>query len=236
MNLRRDARVLRTGMRTGMTVTAAVAGLAVLTACGGPVRMGSAAIIGSHSVSATTLGNEVTNLNRAYHASGGRIRLQFPPSQTPQAVLSWLVRFRVREQLATRAGVSVTPGASQRALAAARAQARQSSASLDNLAVANGLPPDMLTKLGRYQAIETAVLRQLDGGTLPTSNSALQALGKQFNREQCLAAKSLRIQINPQFGRMDYTQLSVVPAASTLSAPQLVKSSPKPPTGSSPQC
>lgn len=217
-------------------MTAAVAGLAALTACGGPVRMGSAAIVGSQSISAATLANEVSSLKGAYQASGGRIQLQFPVSQAPQQVLSWLVRFRVRDQLAARAGVSVSPGASQRALATARAQARQSSASLDDLAVANGLPPDMLSQLGRYQAIETAVLRQLDGGTMPTSNPALQALGKQFNREQCLAAKSLRIQINPQFGRMDYTQLSVVPAASTLSAPQLVTASPKPSGGSSPPC
>ena len=38
-----------------------------------------------------------------------------------------------------------------------------------NLAVANGLPPDMLPDLGRYQAIENTLVDRLDGGTLPKS-------------------------------------------------------------------
>jgi hypothetical protein len=32
--------------------------------------------------------------------------------------------------------------------------------------VANGLPPDLLPELGRYQAIESALVRKLDGGRL----------------------------------------------------------------------
>jgi hypothetical protein len=199
--------------------------------------MGSAAITGSHSISTVTLSNEVSNLNSTYQAAHGRIRLQFPPSQIPQQVLSWLVRFRIRDQLAARSGVSVTPAEIQRALNNVRAQARQSgTASLADLAVANGLPPDMLSGLGRYQAIESAVIGQLDGGTLPKTNAALQALGSQFNKQQCLAAKSLRISINPQYGQLDYKQIAVVPATSTLSAPEVVKPSASPSAQSAPPC
>ncbi len=206
-------------LRTSISVTAAaIAATCALTACG-PIRMGAAAIMGGQRISATTLGNEVANLEQAYQAGQAKIQLQFPLSQAPQEVLAWLVRFKVRDQLAIRNHVAVSTGQSQRALAAIAAQSQGGAAGLPNLAVANGLPPDLLPALGRYEAIQNAVVARLDGGRLPTSNTALQALGAELNRRQCLAAKSLNIIINPQFGRLNYAQLSVIPAANTLSAP-----------------
>ena len=85
--------------------------------------------------------------------------------------------------------------------------------------MANGLPPDLLPQLSRYQAIELALVRRLNGGQLPTSQAALAILGRQLGAAQCRAAKSLAIRINPQFGRLDYGQLAVIPAVSGLSAP-----------------
>jgi hypothetical protein len=139
----------------------------------------------------------------------------------PQEVLSGLLRFRVQEHLAAREGITVTDAESQRALAAASAQAKQSGATLTDLAVANGLPPDQIMELGRYQAIENLLVQRLNGGKPPTSatsSTALQALGAKYGKAQCLAAKSLAIKVNPQFGRLNYTQISVIADANTLSA------------------
>ena len=223
-------------LRTSITVTAGMlAVLAGLTACG-PVQMGQAAITGDQGISTATLTNEVNNLQAAYRAGNGSVQLQFPLSQAPREVLSWLVRFRIREQMAARNGVTVTRADSEQARAGLEAQARQSRASLTDLAVANGLPPDLLPELGRYQAIQAALIRKLDGGTLPTSQSALQALSQQFNTFQCHAAKSLAIKVNPQFGQMDYGQLSVIPAAPTLSARQGGEPTPSPKPQLTPPC
>ena len=223
-------------LRTSIKVTAGIlAVLGGLTACG-TVRMGQAAITGDQGISTATLTNEVNNLEAAYRASNGAVQLQFPLSQAPRQVLSWLVRFRIREQMAVRNGVTVTRADSQRARAAIEAQAQQSHVSLANLAVANGLPPDLLPELGRYQAIQAALLRKLDGGTLPTQQSALQALSQQLNAIQCHAAKSLAIKVNPQFGRLDYGQLSIIPAESRLSAPQGGEPTPSPKPQLTPQC
>jgi hypothetical protein len=223
-------------LRTSIKVTAGIlAVLGGLTACG-TVRMGQAAITGDQGISTATLTNEVNNLEAAYRASNGAVQLQFPLSQAPRQVLSWLVRFRIREQMAVRNGVTVTRADSQRARAAIEAQAQQSHVSLANLAVANGLPPDLLLELGRYQAIQAALLRKLDGGTLPTQQSALQALSQQLNAIQCHAAKSLAIKVNPQFGRLDYGQLSIIPAESRLSAPQGGEPTPSPKPQLTPQC
>lgn len=212
--MRRDAVVLRTPILLTAAVLAAVV---TLSACGS-VRMGAAALVGDKRISSATLTSEVNNLDTAYQADKGKIQLQFAASQMPQQVLSWLVRFRVREQLAARNGITVTTAESQQALAAASAQAKQSGANLTELAVANGLPPNQIGELGRYQAIENKLVDRMDGGKLPRSSSALQALGVQFDKSQCLAAKSLGIRVNPQFGAIDYSQLSIVPATSRLSA------------------
>jgi hypothetical protein len=210
--------VLRTSMKMA---AAALAAGAVLTACG-PVKMGAAAVMTSQRISVSTLAGEVSNLNQGYLRYKGKVTLQFPASQMPQQVLGWLVRFRVRDQYAAAHGIKVTPAQVQAALAMIKSQAASSSpgtpVNLAELAVANGLPPDLLTALARYQAIETVAINRLDGGTLPASSAAQQALGVQFARAECLTAKGLDIKINPQFGALDYSQYSIVPAPLTLSA------------------
>jgi hypothetical protein len=214
--------VLRTSMKLGvagkLAVAAAAAGIAV-AACG-PVQMGAAAVLGNQRISAATLSDQVANLNAGYQKYKGKVQLQYPVSQMPQQALSWLVRFHVRDAMAARQQVTVTNAAVQRALAQINAQIKQggSTATLPELAVANGLPPDLINDLARYQAIETAVIARLDGGTLPTKQADLQSLQRKFNTVQCRASKSLDIKINPQFGELDYGRLSVVSAPPSLSA------------------
>jgi hypothetical protein len=214
--------------RIAAPAAAVVAAACALAACG-PVRMGAAAIVGNQRISTATLAAQVSDLETAYRNSHGTILLRFPQSQAPEQVLGWLLRFRVTQALAARYHIQVTPAAGQRALSSLIAQARASgySVGLADLAVANGLPPDLIGELGRYQAIDNAVIRRLDGGTLPRSPTGLAALSQKFRYQQCLAAKSLRIQVNPQFGSLDYRQLAVVPAASTLSAPQVPSPAPR---------
>jgi SurA N-terminal domain len=226
--------VLRTLARVSF---AALAAMCALAGCG-PVRLGAAAIVGGQRISSATLTSQVSSLEDQYRASGGRIQLQFPLTRAPQQVLGWLVRFQIRDRLAARNHIAVSRGESQRALAALAAQVRQSGVPtpLRQLAVAVGLPPGLYPELGRYQAIQQAALNRLDGGTPPSSSAAQQALNSKFGHEECLAAKSLHIQINPQFGRMDYRQLAVIPSPATLSAPSAATPAPKPAPQLRPPC
>jgi hypothetical protein len=178
----------------------------------------------------------VSNLDAAYKADKAKVQLQFPAAQMPQQVLSWLVRFRVREQMAARNHLTITRAETQSALASASAQAKQSGVTLTDLAVANGIPPDQINELGRYVAIQNQLLDRLDGGTLPTASAALQTLGNQFNTYQCRAAKSMGIHVNPQFGQLDYSQVSVIPAPAKLAAaPHSASPSPSASSTPSPQ-
>lgn len=205
-------------LRTSITLTAAaLAGVLMLSACGS-VKLGAAAVSNNQRISAATVTAEVNNLNQAYLADKAKIQLQFAKSEMPQEVLSWLLRFQVREQMAQRYGVTVSQTQVQDALASIAAQAKQSGVTTRDLAVANGVPPDQLNELGRYVAIQDAVLNRLDGGKLPTANAALTTLSNKFDASQCVAAKSLAIQVNPQYGALDYRSIGVVAAPNKLSA------------------
>ena len=205
-------------LRTSITLTAAaLAGVLMLSACGS-VKLGAAAVSNNQRISAATVTAEVNNLNQAYQADKAKIQLQFAKSEMPQEVLSWLLRFQVREQMANRYGITVTQTQVQDALNSISAQAKQSGVTARDLAVANGVPPDQLNELGRYVAIQDAVLNRLDGGKLPTASAALTTLSNKFDVSQCVAAKSLAIQVNPQYGALDYRSIGVVAAPNKLSA------------------
>jgi hypothetical protein len=222
--------------RTSVFVlAAAAAATCALSACG-PVKMGSAAITGGQRLTMTTLSDQVTDLENAVQAGRGKIQLQFPRSQAPQQVLGWLLRFRIRDELAARNHVVVTAGESQRALAGLARQTGRTGPAFVQLAVANGLAPDMLPELGRYEAIQNDMFIRLNGGTLPRTQARVQVLSAQFNRRECVAAKSLSIQVNPQYGQMDYGTYSVIPAPSTLSAPTTPSPSPTPKPQLIPAC
>ena len=159
-------------LRTPITLTAAALAAALALSACGTVRLGAAAVTNTSRIPTATVTAEVNNLDTAYKADKAKVQLQFPASQMPQEVLSWLLRFRVREQMAQRNHLVITRSQAQQALASAAAQAKQSGVTLTQLAVANGVPPDQLPELGRYVAIQNQLLARLDGGTLPTGSAA----------------------------------------------------------------
>jgi hypothetical protein len=218
--LRKDVVVLRTSMKM---LAGVVAAGAVLSACG-PVRLGAAVVTQDGRISSETLSANVSNLNKGLAVYGARVALQFPESQKPQEVLSWLIRFKVRDELAMRYGVKVTPGEAQAAKTQVQSSAAQSQTSttvpFKALAVANGLPVNQLPNFYRYAAIQTVVMTRINGGTLPTGNAALQALVTKFNTAECRAGKALDIKVSPQYGRLNYNGYTVVSDPSTLAAAQ----------------
>jgi hypothetical protein len=197
----------------------AVAGVAItVTACA-PLQLGAAAIYGSHRITIAKLTAEVANLNVAYQTDKLKVHIGYGPAGMPREALSWMLRFAARERLAVREGIVVTPGESQRALAAVAASVQQSGgATLAEAAVAAGLPPDMLPELGRYVAIQTELENRLDHGVAPKTSAGNQALIAIFDRLQCFAAKGLNISVNPQYGVLDYSLYAVVPDPSNLAA------------------
>jgi hypothetical protein len=225
-------------LRRLIKASALVVGVGLLAAACSPVKMGAAAIVGNQRITIATLGTEVTNLNQVVKLYPGIVSLT--PAQATQATLTWLIRYQVQEELAKQAGITISTAQAEAALASAYAGAKANAeaqgltnVSLDLVLAASGIPPDTAAEFGRFEAIQTQFVKNANGGTLPTSTST--AITDKFNQAQCEAAKDLNIQVNPQFGQLDYTQYAVVAAPSVVSRPQ----GPAPtasPSGQAPAC
>jgi len=190
---------------------------AVLAACS-PVQVGSAAIVGDQRITVSSLDTQVSNLKTA--AKPYASTMQLTTADYPAAVLSWLIRFEVMDQVAASNGITVTKAQSQAALSSLAPLAAQNGlSSASQLLIENGVPPQLFPQVGRWDAQETAYGLKVNGGKEPTSQDEADKVTNAVNKAQCTAAKSLNIQVSPQFGRLDYTRFSVVPAADTLSRP-----------------
>jgi hypothetical protein len=216
-------------------------GVGLLVAGCSPVKMGAAAIVGDQRITIATLDTQVTNLSHAAKKYPGVVTLN--QQQMTQATLTWLVRFQITEQVAAQQGITVTRAQSQQALAEIYAFAKSQAAAsgvrnvtLEEVLAANGIPPDLSAELGRYQATYTQFSKNANGGAVPASGSSQEnTVNTQFAHAECVAAKSLKIQVNPQFGQLNYAQLQVVAPVTTVSRSE----GPTPtasPSGQAPAC
>ena len=211
-------------LRRLVKMSAVVLGAGLLLTGCGSVKFGAAATTSNDRITIATLTTEVTNLSQAVKQYPGTIQLS--SAQETQETLTWLVRFQINDELARQAGITVTPAQAEAALAeiyaAAKSQAEAqglTNVTLNLILAANGIPPNLAAELGQYQAINNQFVRQVNGGQIPTSTSAQTATTAKLQHAQCEAAKSLTIKINPQFGRLDYTQYQVVSAPNPVAAP-----------------
>lgn len=190
---------------------------AVLAACS-TAQIGAAAIVGNQRITVASLDTNVSNLATAAKPYAGS--MQLTSANYPSAVLSWLIRFAVMDQVASANGISVTKAQSDAGLSALSSVAQQNGfSSTSQLLIENGVPPELFPQVGRWDAQQTAYGLKANGGREPTSTAEQNAFNASLTKSQCTAAKTLDIRVSPQFGRLNYTQLSVVPAPDTLSKP-----------------
>ena len=221
-------------------MSAVVVGAALVATGCSPVKLGAAAVVGDQRITVATLNTEVTNLSRYVKLYPGTVQLT--PAQETQQTLTWLIRFKINEALAKQAGITVSTTQAQSALneiytaAKANAQAQGiTKVTLNLILTANGIPPNMATEVGRYQAIDDQFAKQANGGQAPSTQAAQAAVTDKLNKARCVAAKQLKIQVNPQYGRLDYSQYSIVASSATVTR----SAGPSPtasPSGLTPAC
>jgi hypothetical protein len=221
-------------------MSAVVAGAALVATGCSPVKLGAAAVVGDQRITVATLNNEVTNLSRYAKLYPGTVQLT--PAQETQETLTWLVRFKISDALARQAGITVSTTQADNALneiynaAAASAKAQGiKNVSINLILTANGIPANLRTEVGRYQAIDDQFLLRANGGKAPATQAEDAAVNDKLAKARCVAAKQLKIQVNPQYGRLDYTQDAIVASSSkvTRSAGPAPTASP---TGAAPAC
>jgi hypothetical protein len=191
----------------------------VLAACS-PVQAGAAATVGSQRITVSSLDTQVSNLQTAAKPYGSSISLT--AAEMPAAVLSWQIRFAVMNQVAASKGITVTQSQINAGLASLSSVASQNGfSSTSELLIANGVPPQMFSQIGRWEAQQDAFAVANNGGKEPTSTAEQTAFSTAIDKAQCTAAKNLNIKVSPQFGRFNYdsSSFSVVAAPNTLSLP-----------------
>lgn len=237
MTPRRGARSAGRKTRLAAAVAVAVGACAVLAACS-PVQMGAAAIVGNQRITTSTLDTQVSNLQQAAAKYPGQVQLT--SAQMPQAVLGWLIKFDIMNRAAAAKGISVSNTQIQQGVADIKSQAAADASqsglsSAETVLLSAGVPPQLLTDLGKFQAQELAIAMLANGGKLPTTTAEDNAVDAALTKAQCTAAKSLSIRVNPQFGRFDYSQYTVVNGSDLLSRPA-GKPSPASTSGLTPAC
>jgi hypothetical protein len=220
------------GRRAVALGAAGLGACAVLAACG-PVQAGAAAIVGDQRITVSSLDTQVSNLKTAAKPYS---QLPITTAEMPTAVLSWLIRFAVMDQVAATNGITVSQSQSEAALASLKSVALQNNFSSTNeLLIANGIPPQLFPEVGQWEAQQTAYALKLNNGKPPSTTAEQNAFSTAITKSQCQAAKSLNIKVSPQFGRLDYTQFTVVATPNVLSQPD-PKPSPASTTGLTPAC
>jgi hypothetical protein len=208
------------GRRVAVLGAAGLGACALLAACS-PVQMGAAATVGSQRITTSALDTQVSNLQTAATPYGSSIQLT--SAQMPDAVLSWLIRFAVMNQVAADNGISVTAAQSQAALSSLSAVAEQDGFSgTSELLVANGVPPQLFSQVGTWEAQQDVFAEKKNGGKEPTTSAQESAFTAAIDKAQCSAATTLNIKVSPRFGRFNYatSTFSVVAGANTLSQPE----------------
>jgi hypothetical protein len=206
----------RTASRCLAVGVAGLAAALTVTGCAN-TQLGAAALYSNQRISSSKLAAEVANLNAGYQKYHGKVQITYPVSEMPREVLSWMLRFATADQMASQNGIVVTPAQAQHELAVESANVKQAGDTLPEAAVLNGLPPDLLPQLGTWISIQVQLENKLDNGVPPKTTAGSTALSAQVNHLQCVAAKSLNIMVNPQYGTYDYGQFAVVATPSTLS-------------------
>jgi SurA N-terminal domain len=210
----------------------------VVTGCS-PLKLGAAAVVGDQRITVATLDNEVTNLSRYAKLYPGTVQLT--PAQETQQTLTWLIRFKINEELAKQQGITVSTAQAQQARdeiikqAKANAQAPGIAITFNLILTNTGIPPNLADEVGRYQAIQDQFALRANGGKQPSDQAAETAVTNQLNKAICVAAKQLKIQVNPQYGRLDYSQYAIVASSPTVTRP----AGPAPtasPSGLAPAC
>jgi SurA N-terminal domain len=205
------------GRRVGVLAAAGLGACLLLAACS-PVQMGAAAVVGDQRITTSALDTQVSNLQEAAKPYG--TSLPITTAEMPAEVLSWMIRFQVTDEVAAAHGINVTDAQAEAGLNSLSSVATQNGfTSTAELLIANGVPPQMFSQVGRWEAQQEAFALKQNGGKAPTTTAEQNAFTTAYTKAQCQAAKSLSIRVNPQYGRLDYTQLAVVAAPDTLSRP-----------------
>ncbi|MFI0371439.1 hypothetical protein ACH35V_26540 [Actinomadura sp. 1N219] len=204
---------------------AAVIAAGALTGCGGSPKVGTAALVGDDRITVTTLSQTVRDWREQFRADPRANELRADPGNpAPQlagdsesdlrGALTLMINFRVADEVAERAGVTVTGAQVDGAVVSLNKQGGAGSITL-----ASGLPRAHSRDLARLLATQLAVMQRYGADLNDELNPATQLAGQKWNELFRGTADGMDIEVNPRYGSYDPGQFEVGPVRFRLSSP-----------------
>lgn len=212
----------------GKSVKAAVAvvlAAGALAGCGGSPKVGTAALVGDDRITVTELSQTVRDWRTQFradpaanelraNAGGVAPQLAGDSESDLQGALTLLINFQVADEVADRAGVTVTGGQVDTAVQGLNRQGGAGSITL-----ASGLPRAHTRDLARLVATQIAVMQRFGADLNNQLSPATQQAGKQWNELFQRTADRMHIEVNPRYGNYDAGKFEVGPITYRLSSP-----------------
>jgi hypothetical protein len=221
-NMNRTA-VFRTSLKLAV---GALAAAAVLTACGGPLKMGAAATIGDRRITIAQLDSTVARWQEEFarnpragmlqqQAQQQNQRIPFDPDSPKRSALYQLIDFRIWTEVARRQGIAVTQGQIDGFLASLGGRANVAPSVL-----ANAVPLSHTDDLVRSALTQQVLLQRF--GVRPDPQGQIDPNTQQRALQQLEAAyigatRQMKIVINPRYGTFDPQRVTLNPVAYGLS-------------------
>jgi len=189
--------------RRALAGLAATVAVVALSACA-PIQAGSAAIVGTASLSENTL----TQLSKEVIAVATKTSAAVPqPDTLNQRVVSVWVDDQLTNALATQLGVTASQTSVDNVLG------RFTPDQIAQIQLQSGIAPSMLQDVARSAVLRQEIVQKLAPSGSQTQQSA--ALAKAYQD----TASKLGVNINPRFGTWNPDSASIDPTADVLSHP-----------------
>ena len=174
--------------------------------------LGAAAVVDGRRISSTELNTAVKQWEQAYTAHPLPVdQLQLTDqTSVPRSVLSRLVAFKLSTVAAQRQGVRVSDGQVDNTIA------KTGETQVRGVAVTMGVPPQRDRDLVRFILEGQGIQAQLQ----PLLKGTGKSMSVAMNNVLSSTARSVRVDVNPRYGKFDYRQLGINPNAGRLSYPE----------------
>lgn len=194
------------------TVALGAAAAVALTACGGPAKMGAAAMLDDRRITVAKLDQTVLEWKKQFakdpaakqvqdRAKQQGAQLPIDPDSPPRSALAQLVDLQIWNEIAREQHVTVDPTQIDRVIAASGGQQ-----TVDDQTLAGGLPVSHARDLVRAFVIQRLLLQHY--GAVPNQQGqveqqALQLAQQRLGTVYAQAVRTLNIKINPRYGSFD---------------------------------
>ncbi|MEU5158829.1 SurA N-terminal domain-containing protein [Streptomyces sp. NPDC020875] len=188
--------------RTAILVSAAIAAVPLLAACGNDAHPGAAAVVGGERIEVSTLQAEVADVRDAQAKAPQGEQMIKETGQLGRAKLFDMIVDKVVEKAADDAGVTVTRKELQERRAAYVEQAGGEQALAATFLQQRGVAPDGLDSVVEREILIGKLAESIGAANTPDGQQRL-------NQTFTAAAKSLDIDVNPRYGTWDNQKLEL---------------------------